>query len=927
MSDPRVYTEKFAPDHPFFTPEEEAHRHAACLNGTWAFAPVPISDGWKKGCGVPPVMPWPSAEQFSDTPIRIPSPWNGNIWGNGRVDRTNPELTYAPDSVYYPSYPTEWDHAKQGWLRRTFTVTPQDAGHRLILHFESVMGHAAVYVNGVAAGEHFDSFLPFDLDITALVREGENELTVGVQQMHLFDKTNENYPLMRTPYAHGSNTQDLAGIWQDVYLFSLPPVSIEDVFVQPLCDEARLVCEITVHNTTPCTQTVTLGGDVHSFLCDPDAAVPHGHLGDLLLSLPETAVTVESGERITVTTAAEGVSLPCWSPDTPNLSAVKLTLRAENVTDTKVVRFGWRQWRLREKDLLLNGEPIRLVADICHPFGPFMFSRPFIQQWYRLIKEVGGNAVRLHAQPHPQVFLDVADEMGLAVLDETAIFGSCLTLNFEEEVAWERYAAHLDDLVKRDRNRASVCGWSFGNELFAIFLYDDAAKRDQDRFYEKLFTLAERPKRLDPTRDFITCDGDEDLRGHCPVWSKHYGHNARTLPDVAKPMVVGENGGTYYARPSQMAIFNGEEAYRDYAGRNRALGIDLYNNLRAFYDKLIYFSPSELMWFGAEALPYGYDDFTRLPTLEDGIRFPYFAEGEPGMYIERIPPFVGTLNPGWDPTLPSIRPLAMIEAMRDAMQHDSTLDAKWQVTETVLPTPPVYAHRQTVSFLGGAESPLYRRLGDSGVTFVRGGEALAVDVATCGANAFDRVEAVTEKGGTVLLQIDTPKAAETAATWLGDTLTLAAHKATALVRAATHPFVASLSQETLYFAENEEDRYIQKQGLCGTLCTRGEALLSAAATDWSLFNNQPENRKCGAVRLYEMLEKPHTAAVLRLPHRNGQIVLSALSLAADSAAHRTLLHALTSNMGWDVGGCRPFDKAETVRTHDLLLNGPIDSCD
>lgn len=921
-----TYTQKFAPNHPLFTAEERAVRREWCLNGTWQFAPMPIGTDYVKGSGTPPILPRPTAADFSDTPIRIPSPWNGNIWGNGRVDRRDPAMQYAPDSVYYPSYPAAWDHAKQGWLRRTVTLPAGEAGRRLFLHFESVMGNAAVFVNGQKAGEHFDSFLPFDVDVTDLLHEGENELTVGVQQMHLFDKHSETYPLMRTPYAHGSNTQDLAGIWQDVYLVSLPAVYIADVFVKPLCDEEKLVCDVTVVNTTAADVSVTLGGSVHPFVCTPEAAVPNGRLGNGVLSLPATAVTVKAGARVTVTVTADHVALPHWTPDTPHLHALRLTLHtAAGDEDVRVTRFGWRQWRLTGRDLLLNGEPIRLVADICHPFGPFMFSRPFIQSWYRLIKSVGGNAVRLHAQPHPQVFLDVADEMGLAVLDETAIFGSCLTLNFEDETAWERYADHLDGLILRDRNRASVCGWSFGNELFAIFLYDDAAKRDQDRFYEKLFELAKRPARLDPTRDFITCDGDEDLRGHCPVWSKHYGHGARTLPAADRPMVVGENGGTYYARPAQMAVFNGEEAYRDYAGRAEALGIDLYNNLRAFQDELIYFSPSELMWFGLEQLPYGYSDFSRLPSLSDGILFSHFAEGEPGMYIERIPPFVGTLNPGWDPALPERRELGMVQAMRDAAARDDRLNARWAPRETVLSAAPDYAHRCTVSFLGSAAAPLYHRLGDAGLTFTADGEALAVDVATCRDNAFERVEEITARGGTALLQIGDDAAAAKVAAWLGRSLTLTAREATQLSRKSDHPFVASLPIETLYFAENESEKRILLHGLDGTALQNGTVLLGAANADWSLFNDQPENRKCGAVRMYELLQKPCGTALALLPHGNGTLLLSALNVAADSAAHRTLFHRLMQNWGWAVGTPRPLEETRTARVHDLLLNGPVDA--
>ncbi len=919
-----VYTDKFAPDRLLFTPEEETARRQWCLNGRWQFAPMAIGDDFVRGSGVPPILPWPKETDFSDTPLYVPSPWNGNIWGNGRVDRTDETMRYAPDSVYYPSYPEAWDHAKQGWLRRTVTLPAGEAGRRLILHFESVTGHADVYVNGQKAGEHFDSFLPFDVDVTDFLHEGDNELTVGVQQMHLFDTQSETYPLMRTPYAHGSNTQDLAGIWQDVYLVSLPAVYIKDVYLRPQADEGRLLCEITIDNTTDAAQKVTLNGTVHPYLCTPEAAVPDGRLGNAVLTLPTKSVILAPSETATVTVTAENVALPRWTPDTPALHACCLTARTDICEDKQITRFGWRQWRLAGKELLLNGEPIRLIADICHPFGPFMFSRPFIQSWYRLIKSVGGNAVRLHAQPHPQVFLDVADEMGLCVLDETAIFGSCLTLNFEEEIAWERYTAHVDDLVRRDRNRASVCGWSFGNELFAIFLYDDAAKRDQNKFYEKIIALGKRVYRLDDTREFITCDGDEDLRGTLPVWSKHYGHGSRTLPDSDKPMVVGENGGTYYARPAQMAAFNGERAYENYEGRAEALGIDLYNNLRAFENDLIYFSPSELMWFGLEQLPYGYRDFSRLPTLEDGVFFPYTSEGEAGLYIERIPPFVGTLNPGWDPSLPERRELAMAQAMRDATARDVTLNEKWAPRITTLPDPPVYDRRAAVSFLGGADSLLYRRLGEAGITFVRGGEALAVDVDSCRDEASERLHAVTSAGGTALLYIGSDAAARKAAVWLGDSLTQTDRRATQLTRKSDHPFVASIPTELLYFAENEQEKAILTHGLDGNLITKGTVLLSAGDTDWSLFNDQPENRKCGAVQMYEMLEKPCGAAMVLLPHNAGRIVLFSLNLQADSTAHRALLNHLMTDMGWDTHAPRPLEETHAQKRHDLLLNGPID---
>ena len=87
-----------------------------------------------------------------------------------------------------------------------------------------------------------------------------------------------------------------------------------------------------------------------------------------------------------------------------------------------------------------------------------------------MIKDFGGNAVRPHAQPWPRAYYDLADEMGLMVLDETGLFGSSIRLNFEDPELWQRSADHLRDLIRRDRNHPSVIGWSVGNETFAIAL-------------------------------------------------------------------------------------------------------------------------------------------------------------------------------------------------------------------------------------------------------------------------------------------------------------------------------------------------------------------------------------------------------------------------------------------------------------------------
>ncbi len=139
-------------------------------------------------------------------------------------------------------------------------------------------------------------------------------------------------------------------------------------------------------------------------------------------------------------------------------------------------------------------------------------------------------------------------------------------------------------------------------------------------------TRRSRPQRAQSRSDrqWISCDGDEDLRGTLPVWSKHFGlgNESSRLPDIDKPLMVGESGGTYYAKPKQMAAFNGDRAYESYAGRNEALGIDVFDNItRMALPRLSYYSASETAWFGLEHLNFGYNDFTRLPGINDGVFF------------------------------------------------------------------------------------------------------------------------------------------------------------------------------------------------------------------------------------------------------------------------------------------------------------------
>lgn len=901
----------FAPAEPMVSAPERPLRAQICLNGRWQFQPMPVPAGYERDRGAPPELAAPKADRWEKTPIKIPSPWNVNAWGAGRDVGAGTAHPFWPDSVYFPSYPKSWDGVEMGWLRRTFRVPKDWAGRRIVLHFEAVAGDCRVLVNGRLAGRHFDKYLPFDLDVTNLVKpDADNELLVGVRAHRLFNRRSERFPKMVAPYPNGSETEKLAGIWQDVTLLALPAVRVDDVFVRPQVAQRTLEVRVTVRNDGPTAQTVNVGGVVSPWVnlagkTVEEAPVPKWRLDAPVLNLPTESVTVPAGATAVATLKIPIVNqLKTWTPDAPNLYGAIVALRRDGKdVDRHYTRFGWRQFEIRGRDLFLNGKKIQLFGDLLHPFGAYTMSRRFVWAWYRMIKDFGGNAVRPHAQIHPREYLDLADEMGLVVLDESAIFGSSVATNFDDPEAWPRFERHLDGLVLRDRNHPSVVGWSFGNELFAIFNLNNVPEEQAAPWYAKLAGLGRRIARLDGTRAWISCDGDEDLRGTLPVWSKHFGHGTPVdrLPDIDKPLMVGESGGTYYARPGQLAEFNGDRAFESYAGRNEALGIDLYDNVaRMARPQISYFSASETAWFGLEHLPFGYRDFSCQPNLTDGVFFtrPY-GEGEPGMQIERVPPYVATLNPAWDLSLPLYRPLAMFDALKAALAKGGPAPSPWD-HRIGIQRPVVKASAPTiteVAFVGDRNGALFRRLKELGVPLSDRSAAslIVVDGATASAAAAATAQShVAHHGGRALVMVGE---GGPAGKLLPAGITLTDRTATALSPHENDPWTASFSRSDLYFAEEGDRRTIMKHGLQGPFPPNARVLLEASNTDWSLFNHAPEFAKGAAVVLYEHLQKPAGAALVAIPSGKGAVALCTLDASAISRPADAAWRKLFANMG------------------------------
>lgn len=938
------FTGRFAPHQGIVTPYEKPLRQELCLNGKWQFQPISLPEGYEWDRGNVPFLEKPDPEKWEVNTIKIPSAWNVNNWGLwGKAG------IYDPVPLYYPSYPESWKHHTMGWLRKIFKVPNEWNSQRLILRFEAVAGESRILVNGKTVIEsHYGSYTPFETDITEYINpSGDNELLVGIRSLRLFQKEHPVHKWgWRAMGSTGSDMYNLCGIYQDVYLLGLPAVYVDDVFIKPWVDRDEIEVDVTVHNMTSEAEIIKAGGSIRPWknLTGKDVlAAPEARwmLEDQVMPLSPKEIEILPGEskRITLLETVGG-RLNTWSPKQPALYGIVIDIKKDHVViDHKYVRFGWRQFKINGGDLLLNGQQIRLYGDIMHPFSSFIMTRRTAWAWYSMIKDFGGNAVRPHAQPWPKFYIDMAEEMGIVVLDETGLFGSAGGFNMDEERAWKNCQHEYESLIRRDRNSPAVMGWSFANEMFALGELNNIPDIEYERYRDRLAVFGRIAYQLDPTREWISCDGDKDLNGRLGVWSRHWGDGWKDhqnthckLPDDdSKPWMLGEYSGSYYGLPHRLDYLNGDRAYESYSGRVEALGIDIYElAIGIARDKLDYFSASETVWFGLEHLNFGYDDFTRLPTAQDGVFFtrPY-QEGEPGMQPERLPPFTATLNPGWDLRLPLYKPLAMFEAMKAALAPGKPLAFSGRVPflrRPDVPTPTIHHIR----FAGSADSDLYKFLIKQNVPVVEAAsDFLIIDAHT----AFKQeglagiVESVLSRNGTVLVMLSGPTVdLDELNRILPMPIELTERRASSFIHGTEHAWMAPFSLRELSFIENENKPYVMQCGLDGPMVREGKVLLEASNIDWTLFN-APENRKCGALTLHEKLQKPSGAALVEWKKGKGRWLLCSLSTVQESHSLNAFWKKLFACLGIDTAGLtKPEnEKATPTRSYDLLRDGPIQS--
>jgi beta-glucuronidase len=404
-----------------------AARATASLDGTWGF----VLDPYESGVGDHLHSSTTGRSLAADDsqrwpPIQVPGDWNSQ----------------RPEYRYYEG---------AAWYRRAFRWRSTD-DRRTVLHFAGSNQLTRVWCNGHGPAEHDGGFGPFCVEITGALSPGENTLDVMV------DNT-------RRPNAvPGRDTEwwNYGGLHRSVTLLDLPSTFVRDAWVQLASDGSAIIGEIVLDGPEAAGRTVTV-------------RIPELGVGSRL-------ITDESG-RAAVRILADPER---WSPAHPRRYGVEWQLGAEVLTD----EVGFRTVTTDGHLLVLNGEPVSLRGVTLHAEAPTEPRRAVgptdasvLLGW---AKELGADFVRLAHYQHDEAMVRECDRRGLFACCELPVHRNA---DFENDSTYDNAEEQLEELIVRDRNRASVVMWSVANET--------PPGPARDHF---LAGLVDAARRLDPTR-------------------------------------------------------------------------------------------------------------------------------------------------------------------------------------------------------------------------------------------------------------------------------------------------------------------------------------------------------------------------------------------------------------------------------------------
>lgn len=410
-----------------------------------------------------------------------------------------------------------------GWKKQGFNTAEADYETTIsipsigqpqvtMLKFGAVNYQADLYIDGNFIESSTQSHTPAAFDITDHVTPG-NSHDIRVHVKGRAALLNNGRAIV--PDGAGSWSQTLTdGIFRSAELLVYPAIYIEDVFVRTYITNTSLYYDVWLRNASASSNSVTLSGSLSSWN-GGSWSYP---------SLPSQPVNLASNSLTKVTVGPVHWSLgpdSYWWPNVPyesgytaQLHNLDLSISGGGSHQTSV-RFGFRECRQGPDGLgntvyFLNDIRVNFRGDSLqganydridnggqgNAYDTLPGFLPGTNGWAMAVdnfQRLNYNVVRIHQIPASPYMLDVCDEMGLMIINETGIRGSGAAQDFGAGAT--NMIHHVKQLFTRDRNHACVVRLSQSNE--PDWGYNDSAEFQQALYDAAMEVDGTRPISID----------------------------------------------------------------------------------------------------------------------------------------------------------------------------------------------------------------------------------------------------------------------------------------------------------------------------------------------------------------------------------------------------------------------------------------------
>jgi beta-glucuronidase len=384
-------------------------------------------------------------------------------------------------------------HDHVGWVfyQRKAMVPRGWADQRYFIRVEAATHRGRVYVNDTFLVEHIGGYTPFETEVTKLVKPGEEfRLTIAVDN----ELSNITIPPGNVEVcSSGAKSQkykhdfyNYAGLARSVWLYSTPPQRIEDI--------------------TVVTDVKSDSSGVMKYVVKTSDGVLADNVAIDIVDESDQVVTTAKGVQGEIVIQSPNL----WQPGAAYLYQFRVSIVANgrHVVDTYQVAIGIRSVQVKGNQFLINGKPFYFTGFGRHEDTPVRgkgHDQSYLVHDFQLMDWIGANSFRTSHYPYAEEVMDFADRHGIVVIDETpavglnyaiggGIFGGIQVPTWSEEGCndntREAHADCIRELIKRDKNHASVVLWSIANE-------PSSSEKGAREYFEPLVKLT---RELDPSR-------------------------------------------------------------------------------------------------------------------------------------------------------------------------------------------------------------------------------------------------------------------------------------------------------------------------------------------------------------------------------------------------------------------------------------------